>query len=292
MEPLRRAGPGSCATSWAPSRCRATPARAARCAPIVLVNCTSVGLDGSDPFDRLPLGADDLAHYGCVVDLVYAATGTALVAAARTRGVPVVDGLELLVGRARSASSASPGGPRRWTAMRAAVRRGRSLAIVHGVILTQPVSEYIDQLRSTPDRVLAEMETHARHDGIPIVVPATGRLLQVLALSRGARRALEVGTAIGVSTLYIARGLAEGGQVVSFEVDPDRHAAAQEYLRAGRRRRPGATAASRMPGAGWPSWRASSTSPSSTASRPSTATISMPSCRCSTTAPCSSSTTC
>jgi caffeoyl-CoA O-methyltransferase len=101
---------------------------------------------------------------------------------------------------------------------------------VDAVILTQPVSEYIDQLRSTPDRVLAEMETHARHDDIPIVVPATGRLLQVLALARGAHRALEVGTAIGVSTLYIARGLAEGGQVVSFEVDPDRHAAAVDYL--------------------------------------------------------------
>jgi caffeoyl-CoA O-methyltransferase len=98
------------------------------------------------------------------------------------------------------------------------------------VILTARVSEYIDHLRSTPDRVLAEMETHAGRDGIPIVVPATGRLLQVLALIKGAHRALEIGTAIGVSTLYIARGLAEGGHVVSFEVDPERHAAARNYL--------------------------------------------------------------
>jgi predicted O-methyltransferase YrrM len=98
------------------------------------------------------------------------------------------------------------------------------------VIVTDPVSDYIDQLRSRPDRVLAEMETHAGRDGIPIVVPSTGRLLQVLALIRGAHRALEIGTAIGVSTLYIARGLAEGGHVVSFEVDPERHAAAREYL--------------------------------------------------------------
>jgi caffeoyl-CoA O-methyltransferase len=98
------------------------------------------------------------------------------------------------------------------------------------VILTPPVSEYIDQLRAAPDRVLAEMETQARRDGIPIVVPATGRLLQVLALARGAHRALEVGTAIGVSTLYIARGLAAGGQVVSFEVDSERHASALDYL--------------------------------------------------------------
>jgi caffeoyl-CoA O-methyltransferase len=98
------------------------------------------------------------------------------------------------------------------------------------VILTTPVSHYIDQLRSRPDRVLAEMETYARNEGIPVVVPATGRLLEVLALARGASRALEVGTAIGVSTLYIARGLAPGGRVVSFEIDPQRHAAAQDYL--------------------------------------------------------------
>jgi predicted O-methyltransferase YrrM len=98
------------------------------------------------------------------------------------------------------------------------------------VIVTDPVSDYLDQVRSTPDRVLVEMETHARRDGIPIVVPATGQLLQVLALASGARRVLEVGTAIGVSTLYIARGLADGGKLVSFEIDPERHAAAGDYL--------------------------------------------------------------
>jgi caffeoyl-CoA O-methyltransferase len=98
------------------------------------------------------------------------------------------------------------------------------------VILTDPVSQYIDLLRKSPDRVLAEMEAHADRDRIPIVVPATGRLLEVLALAKGARRALEIGTAIGVSTLYIARGLADGGQIVSFEVDAERHAAAQDYL--------------------------------------------------------------
>ncbi len=65
----------------------------------VLVNCTSVGLDGADPFDRLPLAAHDLGNYGCVVDLVYPPTGSILIAAARERGVPTVDGLELLVGQ-------------------------------------------------------------------------------------------------------------------------------------------------------------------------------------------------
>jgi shikimate dehydrogenase len=65
----------------------------------ILVNCTSVGLDGSSPFDRLPLSPDQLTDYGCVVDLAYAPGGTRLVAAAAERGVATVGGLELLVGQ-------------------------------------------------------------------------------------------------------------------------------------------------------------------------------------------------
>src|ERR1700744_5378776 len=44
----------------------------------ILVNCTSVGLDGGDPFGPLPLTADALTGYRCVVDLVYTSSGTRL----------------------------------------------------------------------------------------------------------------------------------------------------------------------------------------------------------------------
>jgi predicted O-methyltransferase YrrM len=98
------------------------------------------------------------------------------------------------------------------------------------VIVTDAVAAYIDSIRSEPDPVLAEMEAHAARDRIPVVVPATGALLHVLARARGARRALEVGTAIGVSTLYIARALPGDGVIVSFEIDPERHACARRYL--------------------------------------------------------------
>jgi predicted O-methyltransferase YrrM len=74
------------------------------------------------------------------------------------------------------------------------------------------------------------MEAHGERDGIPIVVPQTGQLLQVLAMARRARRIVEVGTAIGVSTLYLARGMAEDGELVSFEIDEERHSAARSYL--------------------------------------------------------------
>jgi len=98
------------------------------------------------------------------------------------------------------------------------------------MIVTSAVGGYLADLRAQPDPVLAEMEEHAARDGIPIVVPQTGALLHVLALARDARRIVEVGTAIGVSTLYLARALPDDGLVVSFEVDPERHAAARRYL--------------------------------------------------------------
>ena len=66
----------------------------------VLVHCTSSGLDANvDAFKQLPIGADSLTRYGCVVDFVYSERGTQLARAARERGLPVVDGIELLVGQ-------------------------------------------------------------------------------------------------------------------------------------------------------------------------------------------------
>jgi predicted O-methyltransferase YrrM len=98
------------------------------------------------------------------------------------------------------------------------------------MIVSDAVESYLLESRRLPDAVLAEMEAHGDRDNIPIVMPPTGALLGVLAAAAGARRVVEVGTAIGVSTLYIARSLPEDGLIVSFEIDPQRHAAAGEYL--------------------------------------------------------------
>ncbi len=66
----------------------------------LLVHCTPAGLDGRESaLQELPLRADQLTRYRCVVDLVYATTETALIQAAGARSVAAVDGLELLVGQ-------------------------------------------------------------------------------------------------------------------------------------------------------------------------------------------------
>jgi shikimate dehydrogenase len=64
----------------------------------VLVNCTSVGLaDPLTTFKELPLNADAIGEYACVVDLVYRTGGTQLAREAQRRGSQVIDGLEILV---------------------------------------------------------------------------------------------------------------------------------------------------------------------------------------------------
>lgn len=90
----------------------------------LLVNCTAVGLDGSSPFDRLPVTAGDLSSYRCVVDLVYAPGGTELIAQARARGLGAVDGLQLLVGQGALSFEQFTGVRPSIDAMRAAAADG------------------------------------------------------------------------------------------------------------------------------------------------------------------------
>jgi caffeoyl-CoA O-methyltransferase len=95
-------------------------------------------------------------------------------------------------------------------------------------LINEPaVTDYVTGLEPDPDPLLAEMRAHGERDRIPIVHHVTGGLLETLAAATRALRAVEVGTAIGVSTLHLARG---GAHVTSFEVDPERHKAATEYL--------------------------------------------------------------
>ena len=97
----------------------------------VLVNCTSVGLDPGEldpahPLGGLPLGPDDLAGYRVVVDFVYRgdAGGTPLLAAARSAGVPAIDGLELLVGQGALSFEQFTGRPAPVEVMRRAAGLG------------------------------------------------------------------------------------------------------------------------------------------------------------------------
>ena len=114
---------------------------------------------------------------------------------------------------------------------RGAEREQFAPASLERMIVTPAVRDYLDATRPAADPLLAEMQAHGERESIPILDAQSGALLHVLARAIGARRIVEVGTAIGVSTLHLARALPAGGELVSFEVDPERHAAAHDYLR-------------------------------------------------------------
>jgi shikimate dehydrogenase len=91
----------------------------------LLVNCTSVGRgDPAETFKALPLAADALDEYECVVDLVYRDGDTALLAEARRRGRLAVDGLEILVQQGALSLERWTGRPAPVDVMRAAARGG------------------------------------------------------------------------------------------------------------------------------------------------------------------------
>ena len=92
----------------------------------VVVQCTSLGLTGDeDPFKRLPLNADTFGVGNCVVDLVYRDGSTAFLAAARSRGADVVDGLEVLVGQGARSLERWTGRPAPRDVMRRAAQHPR-----------------------------------------------------------------------------------------------------------------------------------------------------------------------
>src|SRR5207302_591113 len=73
-----------------------------------------------------------------------------------------------------------------------------------------------------------------RSEGVPIVQPAVGRLLRVLVTAVAPKRVLEIGTAIGFSTLWMASALPAGGRIDTIDPDRSRTDRARRYwLRAG-----------------------------------------------------------
>jgi predicted O-methyltransferase YrrM len=98
-------------------------------------------------------------------------------------------------------------------------------------ILEPDVEKYLNSLLPERDEVLSEMEAYASSLGIPIIGPACGRLLYQLTRLAGARRVFEMGSAIGYSTLWLARAVGEGGQVFYTDASPENARRAEAYFK-------------------------------------------------------------
>jgi len=98
-------------------------------------------------------------------------------------------------------------------------------------ILYEAVENYLEGLLPPRDPVLTEMEEHARRNRIPIVGPTVARVLSLVTEMTGARRIFEMGSAIGYSTIWLARAAGPRGKVYYTDGDPENARRASEYFR-------------------------------------------------------------
>jgi len=103
-----------------------------------------------------------------------------------------------------------------------------------GQIVPDAIEHYLATLNRAADAVLVDIATGNATRGLPLVDAEVGALLRVLATSIGARRILEIGTAIGYSGIWLARALPEDGMLVTMEFDEARAREARDnFARAG-----------------------------------------------------------
>jgi predicted O-methyltransferase YrrM len=98
-------------------------------------------------------------------------------------------------------------------------------------ITEKKTEEYIYSLLPPRDSILREMERYAARHDVPIVGPACGRLLYQLARLIRARRVFELGSAIGYSTLWLARAVGPEGTVYYTDNSPDNARRAEASFR-------------------------------------------------------------
>jgi len=98
------------------------------------------------------------------------------------------------------------------------------------------VDQYIGQTLVKQDDALEAAVADSAAAGLPAIAvsAAQGKLLMLMAKMIGAKRILEIGTLGGYSTIWLARGMAAGGRLITLEYEP-KHAeiARKNIARAG-----------------------------------------------------------
>lgn len=109
--------------------------------------------------------------------------------------------------------------------------KGRGILYMRYDITNLQIEDYIASLVPARDDVFAELEQRAHKRGLPLLGPAEGQLIYILAKSIGAREALEIGTATGYAAMWLLHAVASvGGRLTAIEEEPHRYRLAREFV--------------------------------------------------------------
>lgn len=96
--------------------------------------------------------------------------------------------------------------------------------------MNEEVEDYLYELLPKRDQVLSDMEEYAAEHDIPIIGPAVARMLALLVQISGARRIFELGSAIGYSTIWLARAAGPQSEITYTDGDPENAKRAKAYF--------------------------------------------------------------
>jgi caffeoyl-CoA O-methyltransferase len=96
--------------------------------------------------------------------------------------------------------------------------------------MNEEVEDYLYALLPKRDEVLSDMEEYAAQHKTPIIGPAVARMLALLVQISGAKRIFELGSAIGYSTIWLARAAGPQAEITYTDGDPENAKRAKAYF--------------------------------------------------------------
>jgi caffeoyl-CoA O-methyltransferase len=99
--------------------------------------------------------------------------------------------------------------------------------------MDEKVEDYLYALLPKRDEVLSDMEEYAAKHKVPIIGPAVARMLALLVQISGAKRIFELGSAIGYSTIWLARAAGAQAETTYTDGDPENAKRAKAYFERG-----------------------------------------------------------
>jgi len=99
-----------------------------------------------------------------------------------------------------------------------------------GAIIQREQELYLEGLLQPRDSLLEEMEAYSTSNGIPSSDPEVAFFLAITARAISAKRALEIGTAIGYGAIILARAMGPDGKVMTIDPSEERRRVAKEFI--------------------------------------------------------------
>lgn len=97
-------------------------------------------------------------------------------------------------------------------------------------VVARYVSDYIRSLEKSKDELLIEMENYATENSVPIIEVEVARFLEFLVTLKKPNRILEIGTAIGYSSIIMKRAF-PNAKITTIEIDERNFLKAKEFIK-------------------------------------------------------------